>query len=387
MRVALVHDWLDVPGGGELVLARFMRLFPDADTFTLVDFLSDTERARIGLRRTIPTGVQQWPAARRWFRAIAVLYPQAIERIDLRGYDLVLSDSHAIAKGVRTHAGQMHICYCHTPARFAWDMADIYERSGPLRLPFAQRFASRAFARFRRWDQQRAQAVSQYIANSRHVAQLIQECYGRAAKVVYPPVEWDRFSLPSAGLARGDHYVTLTRLVPYKRIDLLIEAFRKMPDRELRIVGDGPEYRALRVRAPINVKMLGRLDDEDAARHVASARAFLHIAKEDFGIATVEAQGAGVPVIGYGEGGTAEIVRDLREARPTGVLFDEQSAAAIVAAVQRFEDHRVDINPDTCRENAKRFSPARFDREIMDIVDATREESSKSGTRTQALVR
>ena len=376
MRIALVHDWLDTPGGGELVLARLMQLYPQADLFTLVDFLTDTQRLELGLRSTRTTALQRWPGARRWFRAAAVLYPAMIERIDVSGYDLVISDSHALSKGVRTHPGQVHVCYCHTPPRFAWDMADIYERSGPLRFGLARRLANPALVRFRKWDVRRAQDVDYYVANSRHVAGLIRRCYDRDATVIYPPVDIDRF-VPRhrTSVQRGTHYVTLTRLVAYKRIDLMLDAFAQMPDRVLRIIGDGPEWRRLKERAPANVRMLGRLSDREASPHITSARAFLQMAKEDFGIATVEAQGAGIPVIGHGVGGTREIIRDASTDAPTGVLFDEQSAGALIDAIERFEQRGQGITGSACRANATRFTGEHFDAQFRQLIGAVTGES------------
>ena len=244
MRVALVHDWLDVWGGGEGVLAGLVQLFPGADVFALVDFLSDDERRRLGAARIITSPLQRLPAARRWFRYAAALRPQIIERFDLSGYDLVISDSHAVAKGARTRPGQFHVCYCHTPARFAWSMETIYADRATEGAAWRRPLVRHALARFRDWDRNANARIDQFIANSRYTAAAIARCYGRDAEVVYPPVDIGRFTAAAElaeGHRSGDTYVTVSRLVPYKRIDILVEAFRELPRRKLLVIGDGPE--------------------------------------------------------------------------------------------------------------------------------------------------
>lgn len=359
MRVALVHDWLDTWGGGEAVLAELLRMFPSADVFTLVDFLPEQYRARIPDVHITTSVLQGMPAARRWFRHAAAAYPQIIERFDLRQYELIVSDSHAIAKGARTSPGQVHVCYCHTPARFAWTMADIYlERAaGDSRLGAVA--AEAVLRRFRRWDHARSADVDLYVANSRHIASAIERCYGAPSRVVYPPVNVARFHSPASG-GRGTSYATLSRLVPYKRVDLMVEAFRRMPERHLKVIGDGPDRARIEAGLPANVELLGRIDDSTVARILSEARAFVFAALEDFGIAPVEAQAAGIPVIAYGAGGILETIRGLDTTQPTGAFSDAQTPEAIVAAVERFEAEAGRITPEACRDNAARFAPERF---------------------------
>lgn len=355
--IALVHDWLDAPGGGEAVLASLLRLFPDAPVFTLVDFLSDDERSRFGSPAIRTSPLQRAPLARRWFRYAAALAPRLIERLDATGFDVIISDSHAIAKGVRKRTGQLHICYCHTPARFAWTMASTYSDRAAAGNRLREALAFRAQARFRAWDLAASRNVDHFVANSRHIADAIARCYGRAAAVIYPPVDVDRFDHVGRG-ARSDEYVTVSRLVPYKRVDLIVDAFRAMPGRRLTVVGDGPERARLSRSLPGNVTLAGRLDDAQTAELLGRARAFVFAAYEDFGIAPVEAQAAGTPVIAFRGGGSSETIRGLEGALPTGVLFDAQTSDAIVAAVGRFESATID--GDACRINAARFSAARF---------------------------
>ena len=374
MRVALVHDWLDTWGGGENVLVEFLRLYPGADIYTLVDFLAPAERARLPGTRIRTSVLQRIPQAQRAFRYAAVLWPQVIERFDLSAYDLVVSDSHAIAKGARTRPGQTHVCYCHTPARFAWTMAATYAREAAGAGAWTRPLVDRALARFRAWDRDASSRVDCFVANSRHIAGAIRRAWGRDAAVVYPPVEVERFAVAATAGDRDPRtapYVTVSRLVPYKRIDVIVDAFRALPDRRLVVVGDGPERDRLAATLPPNVTLAGRLDDEATAMQVAAAAAFLFVAEEDFGIAPVEAQAAGTPVIAYGRGGVLESVHGLEHARPTGLFFDAQTPAALVDAVRRFEAARGRIDPAACRERARAFAPARFRAEFEAVVTAT----------------
>lgn len=365
--IALVHDWLDAPGGGEAVLASLVELFPDAPVFTLVDFLSDTERARLGNATIRTSPLQRAPLARHWFRYAAAIAPRLIEQLDPAAYDIIISDSHAIAKGVPKRASQLHICYCHTPARFAWTMASTYSDRAAAGNRIREALAFRAQARFRAWDLAKSRNVDHFVANSRHIAEAIGRCYGREAVVIHPPVDVDRFRNVGRDV-RGSEYVSVSRLVPYKRIDVVIDAFRRMPDRSLIVVGEGPERARLARNLPPNVTLAGRLDDGQTAGILGRARAFVFAAHEDFGIALVEAQAAGTPVIAYREGGSRETIRDLDDALPTGVLFDAQTSDAIVAAIARFEASTIDA--DACRINAARFSKARFQAEFATFFDA-----------------
>lgn len=365
--IALVHDWLDAPGGGEAVLASLLRLFPNAPVFTLVDFLTERERARLGNPVVRTTSLQRAPWSRRWFRYAAALAPALIERLDVSGYDIIVSDSHAIAKGIRKRPLQTHICYCHTPARFAWTMAGLYGEQAASGSRLRRLLAFRAQARFRAWDAKAAEGVDHFIANSRHIAALIAQCYRRESVVIYPPVDVERFR-GVGHAARDGGYVTLSRLVAYKRVDVIIDAFRRMPSRRLTIIGDGPERARLAAGLPPNVTLAGHLDDDATAQRLGRARAFVFAAHEDFGIAPVEAQAAGTPVIAFRDGGIAETIRDIGSERPTGVLFDVQTPDAVVDAIRRFEAATLD--GDACRLNAARFSESRFRAEFAAHFDA-----------------
>jgi glycosyltransferase involved in cell wall biosynthesis len=380
MRVALIHDWLDTWGGGESVLVELARAFPGSDVFTLVDFLAPAERERIAAARVHTSPIARLPGARAWFRYAAVLWPSLIERFDVTGYDVILSDSHAIAKGVRKSPGQLHVCYCHTPARFAWTMEETYAERSAAGARWRHALARALLARFRRWDLRASTRVDRFIANSRHIAAAIERCYGRTSDVVYPPVDTERFADAAANVAgtrQQGVYVTVSRLVPYKRIDVIVDAFRELPERRLVVIGDGPDFGALAARRPPNVELAGRLDNAATAARVAAARAFLFAAEEDFGIAPVEAQAAGLPVIAYGRGGIRETIRGLDDVAPTGVFFDAQTPQALAAAVRTFEANDARISAAACRANAQRFSPARFRDEIQAIVAAAFERRAR----------
>jgi glycosyltransferase involved in cell wall biosynthesis len=365
VKVAVVHDWLDTWRGGESVLAQILRLYPDADLFALVDFLSPADRGAIDGRRARTSYLQRVPFAKTGFRLLLPLFPRAIESLDVAAYDLVISSSHAVAKGVRTHRRQLHICYCYTPMRYAWDLREQYLSQTGLDRGLRSLAANAVLARLRRWDRASSERVDHFVAISAHIAARIRCCYGRDATVIYPPVTVKhRDNTPK----RESLYLTVSQLVPYKRVDLLIDAFRRMPDRELVVVGDGPLRRKLQARAPANVRLLGRVTDAERDGWLARARAFVFAAEEDFGIAPLEAQAFGTPVIAYAGGAASETIPGLDAPAPVGVLFREQSAAAIVNAVREFERNEARIRPDACRVNARRFGVERFRVEFADFV-------------------
>lgn len=364
-RVALVHDWLDTWGGAENVLGELLHLYPRADLYTLVDFMAPGPRRLLGAPRAHTSWLQHLPRGRTWFRYALPLMPAAVERFDFGAYDLVLSSSHAVAKGARTGPGQLHICYCHTPARYVWEQREHY-LGGGLRAAILPRLLDR----LRDWDRQSAARVDHFIANSAHIAARIARCYGREATVIYPPVDCARFAAGAdhAGGARENYYLAVSRLVPYKRVDLLVAAFRALPQRRLLVIGEGPRAASLARAAPDNVEFRGRVDAVELVRLLQRARALLHAAEEDFGIALVEAQAAGTPVIAYAGGGATEIVCGLDAHAPTGVLFAAQSTAAVVAAITEFEACSGRIEAQTCRVNAARFAVERFRAQITAFV-------------------
>src|SRR5512134_1673303 len=352
MKVALVHDWLDTWAGGEQVLMEIAALFPGAPLFTLVDFFPEAFRRRLGQREIHASFLQRLPFARTSFRRYLPLFPRAIESLDVSGFDVVISSSHAVAKGARTTGGQLHVCYCYSPMRYAWDLREQYLGQVGLRGGVRGWLTRRALDRLAAWDARSSGRVDEFVAISRHIAERIERCYGREAGVIYPPVNLPPRSKQRA--QRGASYVTVSRLVPYKRIDVIAAAFRLLPDRELLIVGEGPERQRIAAAAGPNVRLLGQLDDAARDTLLREAKAFVFAAEEDFGIAPVEAQAAGTPVIGYRRGGLLETVCGLESETPIRV----------------FESNASRIAPDACRANAERFSAARFRGEFSSFVAA-----------------
>ena len=376
MRIALIHDWLDTWAGGEHCLAQILALYPHAELFALVDFLPDDLRTRIGGRHARTTFLQRLPGARKRFRQFLPLFPRAIESLDVSGFDLVISSSHAVAKGVRTHKRQLHICYCYSPIRYAWDLRDQYLRQVGLEHGVRSWLVRRVLDRIQRWDRATSARVDHFVAISRRIADRIERCYGRSSNIIYPPVD-----LPITPPAEHERrsYVTVSRLVPYKRIDLIAAAFRELPDRELVVIGEGPERSRIEAAAGPNVRLLGQLTDIERDAWLARARAFVFAADEDFGIAPLEAQGWGTPVIAYGRGGATETIRGQEEAAPTGVFFDVQTPEAIAATVRRFEASADHISAGACRANAERFAASRFRAEFAAFVDTRHAEFAARG--------
>ncbi|HXX86226.1 MAG TPA: glycosyltransferase [Casimicrobiaceae bacterium] len=377
-RIAIVHDWLDRWRGGENVLAEIVHVYPQADLFSLVDFLADSSRARLGGKRARTSFLQRLPGARFYFRAMLPLFPRAIESLDVSGYDIVISSSHAVAKGVRSANSQLHICYCHTPMRYVWDLREQY--LGPLGLDSGLRgkLIRRALDRLRDWDRRSSDRVTHFIANSEYIRSRIARCYDRDATVIYPPVDV-RFFNPGEVVcapAARNYYLTASRWVPYKRVDLIVAAFRELPERRLVVVGAGPEAIRVRAAAGPNVEFTGEVAPERLRELLRGARGFLFAAEEDFGILPVEAQACGTPVIAFGRGGSLETVRGPECARRTGLFFSEQSASAIAAAVRKYEAIRVDFDPVDCRTNAQRFAVDRFRTELGEFVARAWRESA-----------
>jgi glycosyltransferase involved in cell wall biosynthesis len=371
VRVALVHDWLTGMRGGERVLDELAGLFPDADLYTLFHVPGATSE-RIERLRIFASPLSRLPGAARHYRKLLPLYPWAIERFRLSGYGLVLSTSHAVAKGVRVDPGTPHLCYCHTPMRYVWDQADAYLGRG------LRRAAAAPLVRYlRRFDLRTAgpDRVQRFVANSRNVAARIRERYGREAAVVYPPVAVGR--IRPSGRAPEDFFLLVGGFVPYKREDVVLEAFRRLR-RRLVVVGDGPQRARRLAQAPPGVEFPGRVSDADLADLYARARALIFPAEEDFGIAAVEAQAAGRPVIALGRGGALETVvppgAEGDGGAPTGLFFAEQTAGSLAEAVLAFERLEAEFDPRAIRAHALRFAPERFragiEREIAQLLGA-----------------
>ena len=365
-RIAIVVDWLQDYAGAERVLEQLLLTFPQAEVFAVVDFVPEASRGFLQGKPVHTTFIQRLPLARRLFRQYLPLMPLAVEQLDLSGFDIVISSSHAVAKGVLTGPDQLHVSYVHSPLRYAWDMQHEYLREAGMARGLKSLLTRWLLHRLRLWDVRTANGVDQFVANSAFIARRVRKAYRREAEVIYPPVDLSAF-IPSAA-ARGQAYVMVSRMVPYKRVDLIVEAFAGMPDKQLIVIGDGPEMAKVRAKAGSNVQILGHLPFEAMREHVQRARAFVFAAQEDFGIAPVEAQACGTPVIAYGRGGAAETVRGLQQNPPTGVLFEEQTVEALREAVRQFEQHAARITPAACRQNAERFAIGVFRQRMAALV-------------------
>jgi glycosyltransferase involved in cell wall biosynthesis len=367
MKLALVHEWLDSHAGSERVLEQLLLEWPEADVFAVCDFMPEAERGFLQGKPIATSFIQNMPFARRHFRKFLGLMPLAIEQLDLSAYDVVISSSHAVAKGVLTGPGQIHISYVHSPMRYAWDLQHQYLREAGLTRGLKGAYTRWLLHRMRLWDRASALNPDIVLANSSYIAERIQKTWRRNAQVLHPPVDIESFT-PAPD--KGDYYLIASRIVPYKRVDLIAAAFRAMPNRKLIIVGDGPneaQARAAAGDAP-NITFKGRLARAELIALTQGARAAVFAAEEDFGIATVEAQACGTPVIAYGRGGARDIVVAPPDSHPTGIFFQEQNTASLIAAVERFEAMAPAITPEDCRANAERFSNAHFRRRFRQVV-------------------
>ena len=368
-RIGVVHDFLYTYGGAERVLEQILEVFPDADLFSLFDFLPPGRRDFIKNKPVHTSFLQRMPLARSRHRAYLPLMPIAIEQLDLSAYDIIISSSYLVAKGVLTRPGQMHVCYCHTPVRFAWDLQRQYLDQTGMASGIKSVMVRMLLHYIRQWDFNSAGRVDHFVTNSDFVASRIEQTYRRPSTTIYPPVDTSSYTLSEN---REDFYLTASRLVSYKRIDLMVEAFNRMPDKRLVVVGEGPELDKLRAAAGPNVRLVGHQSFENLRRYMQLARSFVFAAEEDFGITPVEAQACGTPIIAFGRGGACETVID----GVTGIFFHEQTIPSLTDAIVRFESHQ--WNPRAIRRNALRFSPARFRTELRDLVDAPGPTAGKS---------
>lgn len=364
MKVAVVCDWLVTYAGAEKVLEQILNIYPQADIFAVIDFFSEQDRQHLLGKKATTTFIQNLPKAKSCYQKYLPLMPVAIEQLDVSGYDIVISSSHAVAKGILTGPDQVHISYVHSPIRYAWDLQHQYLQEAGMVKGLKSWLARIILHYIRLWDYRTASGVDYYIANSRFIAKRIKKVYGREAAVIYPPVNIDRFKFCAE---KEDYYITASRLVPYKKVKLIVEAFNKMPDKKLIVIGKGSEYAKIKAIAKSNIILMGYQPDEILQEKLQKAKAFVFAAEEDFGIAPVEAQACGTPVIAYGKGGALETVCGAGSENQTGIFFPEQTAESIIEAVNRFE--KIKINAEDCRKNAERFSEERFRQEFMKYVE------------------
>lgn len=373
LRYALVHEWLtpQATGGSELVVREILRCI-DADLYALIDFESTNPASYLFGQQIGTTFLQHLPRTRTGVQKYLPLLPLAIEQLDLRAYDIILSSSHTVAKGVLASPKQLHICYCHTPMRFAWDLTFDYLRDSRWGRGLPGILTKYLLHRLRQWDVLTANRVDYFVANSQNTARRIWRCYRRPATVIYPPVNIERFP----GLAtKQDFYLTVSRLVSYKQVALIVQAFNQL-QKPLVVIGTGPELPQIQKLAAPHVLVLGAQPDAVVEKYMAQAKAFVYAALEDFGIALVEAQACGTPVIAYGAGGALETVRDLAQYpdTPTGIFFGNQTVSALVEAVKKFEAYSGLFNPEVARSQAERFAPKIFEERLLAFIERSYQE-------------
>lgn len=365
-KLAIVTDWLVNYAGAEKVLSQLFEVYPDADLFSVIDFLSDKDRELIANKHAITTSIQKLPKAKRHYQKYLPFMPLAIEQLDVSKYDIVLSSSHAVAKGILTGPDQLHISYVHSPMRYAWDLQHQYLRESGLNKGVKGFITKRLLHKLRLWDYRTANGVDHFIANSYFIARRIKKVYGRDADVIYPPVNIDRFTVKEN---KDNFYLTASRLVPYKKVDLIVEAFSHMPDKKLIVIGDGGDMNKIKSKATSNIEILGYQSNEVLVDFMQRAKAFVFAAEEDFGISPVEAQACGTPVIAFGKGGSLETVRPLGVDKPTGMFFNEQTVRSLTEAIINFDMSIEQYSPHYCRQHAVKFSEQRFRNEIMAYVE------------------
>jgi glycosyltransferase involved in cell wall biosynthesis len=351
MRVALIHDWILGLRGGERVLDALCEFYPAATIFSLF-YQPGTTSTTIDRHQVIASPLNRFPFSRRIYRYLLPLYPWAIERFQLQDYDLVISCSHAVAKGAVARPSAPHLCYCFTPMRYIWDMFSEYQSSDLT--PQSSRFGLRLFRRYlQQWDRRTSERITEFATISKYVAERIRRCYSREARLIYPPTDTDFFAPDPEGGTPEDYYLLVSALVPYKRVEGIIEAFNSsgLP---LYIAGKGPLAGSLERRARSNIRFLGHVDDRHLRQLYRRARALVYMAREEFGLAPVEAMACGTPVIAHGEGGLAETVVDGQ----TGVLYQHQQADSLAEAINRFNSIRFDRG--VIRAHAMQFSRQRF---------------------------
>jgi glycosyltransferase involved in cell wall biosynthesis len=362
MKVALVQDWLTEMGGAEKVFEAILDLYPNADVFTLVYDKKILHKLNIKEERVTASFIQRLPFAKKKYRNYLPFFKYAIESFDFRGYDLVITSSYTVAKGVLVDANQLHISYCHSPVRYAWDLHFQYLEESNLTKGLKSIIVRYFLHHLRIWDVISANRVDYFIGNSNYISKRIKHIYNRTATTIYPPVDISSFDLT---LEKSDFYLTCSRLVPYKKIDLIVRAFSQMPDKELIVIGMGPDYEKIKKIATSNIKLLGYQPFEVLREKMQTARAFVFAAEEDFGIVPLEAQACGTPVIAYGKGGCTETV--IHEV--TGILYKYQTEEAIIDGVRQFEKIEKKLDKEAIRRHATTFSKERFKEEFEAFVE------------------
>ncbi|MCM2675911.1 glycosyltransferase family 4 protein [Alkalicoccobacillus plakortidis] len=369
MKVAIIHDWLTTYAGAEKVLEQILEIYPQADIYSIVDYIDADKRGFIKNKKVHTSFIQKLPKSKKKYRNYLGLMPLAIEQFDLSEYHLIISSSHAIAKGVITGPDQIHICYIHSPIRYAWDLQHQYLKEAGITKGIKSWIARATMHYMRVWDSRTANGVDEFISNSEFIKRRVWKAYKRNSVVIHPPVDIDSFKLTET---KSEYFLTASRLVPYKKIDLIVEAFNDMPEKKLVVIGDGPDYLKIKKIAGDNIEMLGYLEFDKLINYMQNAKAFVFAAEEDFGIIPVESQACGTPVIAFGKGGITDTVIDISqksEKNPTGVFFPEQNVGSLKAAINKFEKNEEIFHPIKIRENALNFSEQIFKEKFKSFVD------------------
>ncbi|HHS9595302.1 MULTISPECIES: glycosyltransferase family 4 protein [Raoultella] len=365
--IGIVADWLVTYAGAERVIKEFLDIFPDSELYAIVDFLQPEARKELHGKNAVTSFIQNLPNAKKNYQKYLPLMPLAIEQLDVSSHDIILSSSHAVAKGIITGPDQLHISYVHSPIRYAWDLQHQYLREAGFNKGIKSFFVKYLLHKIRLWDYRTANGVDHFIANSQFISRRIKKVYNRESTVIYPPVDVEKFTLNDK---KEDYYFTASRMVPYKRIDLIVEAFSKMPDKKLIVIGDGSEIGKVKSKATKNIEILGYQPNHIMIEHMQNAKAFVFAAEEDFGITPVEAQACGTPVIAFGKGGALETIRPLGVDKPTGMFFNEQTIESIINKVNAFEQNIEVFEPENCRLNSFRFSVSRFKDEMDSFINS-----------------
>jgi glycosyltransferase involved in cell wall biosynthesis len=364
MKKALVHDWYYVNGGAEKVIHSLNNIWDDFEHYSLIDFLPEKDRDYVfsGKSDAVETSfIQNLPTAKSNHRRFLQLFPMAIEQFDLREYDLIISSSASVAKGVLTNSNQTHISYVHSPMRYAWDLYHQYLNDAGLNKGLKGWYAKSVLHKIRTWDVINTNRVDHLVANSNYIAKRIKKVYNRESTVIYPPVEIEGFKLETE---KDNYFLTASRMVPYKKIELIVQSFTKLPNEKLVVIGDGPEMKIIKAIATPNIEILGHVPYVEMVKYMQKAKAFVFAAEEDFGIVPVEAQACGTPVIAYGKGGALETVKNGE----SGLFFKEQTVNSIIDAINHFQ--KLDFDPEIVRKNAIKFGRNRFENEFEAFVNS-----------------
>ncbi|MGB0357164.1 MAG: glycosyltransferase family 4 protein [Flavobacteriaceae bacterium] len=368
---ALIYDWYTVYGGAERCNESFNTIWPDLENFALIDFLDTAQRESILKGKAVNTSfIQKLPFAKKHYRKYLPFFPYAIEQFDLNDYELVLSCSSCVSKGVLTNHDQLHISYVLSPVRYAWDLYAQYLTESNLNKGIKGFFAKLILHYIRIWDLATSNRPDYYITLSNYVAKRIKKLYGKDSIVIYPPVDVGAFTISDT---TSDYFITSSRMVPYKKMDLIVEAFSQT-SHKLIVIGDGPDMKKVKSKASSNITIMGYVERDEMIALTQNAKAFIFAAEEDFGIAPVEAQACGVPVIAFGKGGALETIKgkfpeEQISKTSTGVFFHKQSVASLLEGLNFFIENEEKFDKATIRENAKRFSTERFEKEIKETVE------------------